>query len=310
MRIPVFLINFASQLINGIIRMKKILFILASIIISLTASAYDKVFFHCDKDTIIINDLLKSPELSEMDNSQRLAFFAKQLTGADSNLRSEILEADSVLFTIDVHSFNPLSLISTCISLTQAYETSSAPNWRDFASKYESVMFKGGKAGDFVSRFLYPSDWIADNIFRGNITDETLQMEGLNIKKKEKSIDYISHHKDSFKAFANSQNLDRIKMLEMGFRNHQIIYVSNGDLTNPARFKRIAKDGDIVFLLCTDFNLDSRDMGIVYHDGDVLKYIHISPSDNKVITEELPFDLFVKRNIKRIQGARVMRISQ
>lgn len=310
MRIPVFLINFVGHIINGIIRMKRYLFILASIIISLSASGYDKVFFHCDKDTIIINGLLKSPELDEMDNAQRMAFFAKNLTNTESNIRREILEADTTLFTIDVHSFNPLSLISTCIALAQAYETSSAPNWRDFASKYESVMFKGGKAGDFVSRFLYSSDWIADNIFRGNIIDETLQMEGLNIKKKEKSIDYISHHKDSFKAFENPKNLDRIKMLEMGFRNHQIIYVSNGDLTNPARFKRIAKDGDIVFLLCTDFNLDSRDMGIVYHDGDNLRFIHISPAEDKVVVEELPFELYVKRNIKRIQGARVMRISQ
>lgn len=290
--------------------MKKYLSILASIIISLSASGYDKVFFHCDKDTIIINDLLKSPSLSEMDNSQRVAFFAKNLTNTESNIHREILEADTTLFSIDVHTFNPLSLISTCIALAQAYETSSAPNWRDFAAKYENVMFKSGKAGDFVSRFLYPSDWIADNIFRGNIVDETLQMEGLNIKKKEKSIDYISHHKDSFKALSNPKNLDRMKMLEMGFRNHQIIYVSNGDLTNPSRFKRIAKDGDMVFLLCTDFNLDSRDMGIVCHDGDDLKFIHISPSEDKVVVEQLPFELYVKRNIKRIQGARVMRISK
>lgn len=289
--------------------MKKYLLLLASVIISLSATGYDKVFFHCDKDTVFINELLKSPELLDLDNTQRVAFFAKKFIGAESNVRREILEADTTLFNIDIHTFNPLSLISSCIALAQAYETSSAPNWRDFASKYEGVMFKSAKAGDFVSRFLYPSDWIADNIFRGNIIDETLQIEGLNVKKKEKSIDYISHHPDAFKALANPHNLDRMKMLEMGFRNHQMIYVSNGDLTNPTRFKKYAKDGDIIFLLCTDFNLDSRDMGILFFEGDRLNFIHIPPSGESVILDELPFEQYVKRNIKRIQGARVMRIN-
>lgn len=279
------------------------------LIVSATLSfAYDNVRFHCDKDTTVINKLLKSPELIGMKKNDQVAFFAKQLVGAESNLRQEILEADTTLFTIDIHTFNPLSLISTCIALTQAYETSSAPNWRAFAEKYESIMYKGGKAGDFVSRFLYPSDWIADNIFRGNIYDATQRFEGMNIRKKEKSIDYISHHKDSFKAFSNPENLNRIKMLEMGFRNHQIMFVSNGDLTNPTRYKKNAENGDIVFLHATDFNLDSRDMGVIIKEGNDLLFIHMSPTEEKVIIDPLTFDAYVKRNIKRIQGARVIRI--
>lgn len=292
--------------------MKKLRFILFAIILSCSAaisSAYDDVQFHCESDTIIINELLRSPELAGMDKAHQVAFFAKKLVGSPSSLRSEILEADTMIFTINIHSFHPLSLISTCIALAQAYETSSAPNWRDFAAKYENVMFKSGRARDFVSRFLYPSDWIVDNIFRGNIIDRTQRLEGLNIKRSDKSIDYISHHKDSFKAFANQKNLDRMKMLEMGFRNHQIIYVSNGDLTNPSRYKKAAKDGDIIFLLCQDFNLDSRDMGILVEEDGNLLFIHFSPDMEKVVIDELPFENYVKRNIKRIRGARVISIN-
>lgn len=275
---------------------------------SFMASAYDDINFHCDQDTIVINQLLQSPELADMSKPDQLAFFAKNLIGSQSNLRQDILEADSLIFTVDIHSFNPLSLISTCIALVKAYETSSSPNWRDFADMYENVMFKGGRAGDFVSRFLYPADWIADNIFRGNIYDGTQRLEGMNIKRREKSIDYISHNADSFKAFDNPVNLDRIKMLEMGFRNHQYSYITNGDLTNPKRYKLQAKDGDIIFLLCQDYNLDSKDMGIIVNDGDNLRFIHVSPTLDKVVAEDLPFDIFVKRNIKRIQGARLIRI--
>ncbi len=292
--------------------MNKFRFHILSIFLTFSAAlsfAYDNIYFHCDSDTAVINKLLKSPKLANMPKHRQVAFFAKNFVGAESNMRKEILEADTTLFTIDIHSFNPLSLISTCIALAQAYETSSAPDWRDFAEKYEKIMYKGGKAGDFVSRFLYPSDWIADNIFRDNIYDATRRFEGLNVRKKEKSIDYISHNKDSFKALSNPKNLDRIKMLEMGFRNHQIIYVSNGDLTNPSRYKSVAEDGDIVFLLTPDFNLDSRDMGIIVKEEDNLRFIQVSPTEEKVIIEPLTFNAYVKRNIKRIQGARVIRIN-
>ncbi len=277
---------------------------------ALSAKAFDSVAFHCDQDTAIINRLLSSPELKDMAPESRVAFFARNLVGAESGLRPQILEADTMIFTVDVHTFTPLSLISTCVALAKAYETSTTPNWRDFADKYENVMFKKGKATDFVSRFLYPSDWIADNIFRGNVEDVSFNLDGLAARKKEKSLDYISHHKDSFKAFANPKNYDRLKMLEMGFRNHQIPYISNGDLMNSNRFKPQAKEGDIFFLLTPDFNLDSREMGILTRDGDRLLIIQLSPSKDKVTLEELPFENYVKRNVKRIQGARIIRISK
>ena len=281
-----------------------------SLIFSISSRAYDIIEFHCDKDTILINTLLNSPELKEMAQESRVAFFAKNLIGAQSAVKSQILETDTMVYTIDVHSFTPLSFISTCIALAQAYETSSSPNWRDFADKYEKVMFKRGEATDFVSRFLYPSDWISDNIFRGNVTDVTFNLEGLAARKKEKSLDYISHHKDDFKAFANPDNYERIKMLEMGFRNHQIPYISNGDLMNPKRFHAQAKDGDIFFLLTPDFNLASRETGILTLEGDKLLIIQLSPSKENVTLEELPFENYIKRNVKRIQGARIIRIAK
>lgn len=281
-----------------------------SVFFFVSANAYDNIEFHCDQDTTLINTLLNSSELKDMAPENRVAFFAKKLVGTPSALRSQILEADTMVYTIDVHSFTPLSFISTCIALAQAYESSSSPNWRDFADKYENVMFKRGDATDFVSRFLYPSDWISDNIFRGNVTDATFNLDGITARKKEKSLDYISHHKDSFKAFENQNNLDRLKMLEMGFRNHQIPYISNGDLMNSKRFNPQAKDGDIFFLLTPDFNLDSREMGILTRDGEKLLIIQLSPSKDTVTLEELPFENYIKRNVKRIQGARIIRLAK
>ena len=277
---------------------------------ALSTKAYDSVAFHCDQDTTIINTLLSSPELKDLTPGSRVAFFAEKLAGSPSSLRKDILEGESLEFTVNAHEFTPLSLISTCIALAQAYETSSAPNWRDFADKYENVMYKKGQASDFVSRFLYPSDWITDNIFRGNVTDVTTHLDGLNPKRKEKSIDYISHHRNAFKALADSTNFDRIKMLEMGFRNHQIPYINNGDLMNANRFKPQAKDGDIFFLLTPDYNLDSREMGILSKKGDKLLIIQLSPSKDAVTIEELPFENYIKRNVKRIQGARIIRIAK
>lgn len=286
--------------------------LMATAILSISSpslvKAYTDVNFHCDSDTTEINALLRSAELKDMTQAQRVSFFASKLVGAKSSLREDLLEATEAPMTVNIHTFNPLSFISTCVALAQAYETSSAPGWRDFAEMYEKVMYKGGHAGDFVSRFMYPSDWIADNIFRSNVEDATQRMDGLNIRRKERSIDYISHHPAAFKAFESQDLLDKMKMLEMGFRNHQIPYVSTGDLTNPKRFKPLAADGDIVFLLATDFDLDSREMGILRLRDENMIFIQVSPTGDKVVAEELPFENYVKRNVKRIQGARIIRI--
>lgn len=79
---------------------------------------------------------------------------------------------------------------------------------------------------------------------------------------------------------------------------------------NPKRYKPQAKDGDIFFLLTPDFNLDSREMGILTRDGDKLLIIQLSPSKESVTMEELPFENYIKRNVKRIQGARIIRIAK
>lgn len=287
---------------------KTILLTIAAACATLNAAGYNNIAYHCESDTTLINQLLRTPELSGMSKGDRVAFFAKKFVGSPSNLKSDILEAEDAAFTLNAHTFNPLSLISTCVALAQAYETSSAPNWRDFADKYESVMYKGGKARGFVSRFLYSSDWIADNIFRDNVTDATAGYDGLLPHRRERSIDYISHHKDSFKALADSATFERLKMLEMGFRNHQIPYLTNGDLTNIKRFTPQAKEGDIFFLITPENDLDSREMGILVWEGDKLIIIQVSENQGKVVMEPLPFDAYVKRNIKRIKGARFVRI--
>ncbi|MDE6340957.1 MAG: DUF1460 domain-containing protein, partial [Muribaculaceae bacterium] len=164
---------------------------LITLLISLLAPAafaFENATFHCEQDTTVINSLLSNSELKEMTPAERVAFFAKKLAGTPSSLREEILESDTTGFVVSIHGFTPIGFISTCIALAQAYETSSAPAWRDFAEKYESVMYKGGKAGDFASKMLYGSDWITDNIFRGNVTDATPDIEGIAIRRKEKSI--------------------------------------------------------------------------------------------------------------------------
>ena len=79
---------------------------------------------------------------------------------------------------------------------------------------------------------------------------------------------------------------------------------------NSSRFKAQAKEGDIFFLLTPDFNLDSREMGILTFDGNRLMIIQLSPSKDEVTLEELPFENYVKRNVKRIQGARIIRLAR
>lgn len=68
------------------------------------------------------------------------------------------------------------------------------------------------------------------------------------------------------------------------------------------------KRGYFLFI-APDFNLDSREMGILIKEGDQLLIIQSSPTQDKVTMESLPFENYVKRNIKRIKGARIIRVN-
>lgn len=50
-------------------------------------------------------------------------------------------------------------------------------------------------------------------------------------------------------------------------------------------------------------------MGILIKEGDQLLIIQSSPTQDKVTMESLPFENYVKRNIKRIKGARIIRVN-
>ena len=103
--------------------MKKVLLILALIMVACTtkptgqqeaqaATPTTKMRFHCDSDTIVINQLLMKGHNSGINDANALIeFYARQLLGTP--YVAHTLEADEEVLTINIHELDCLTFIET-----------------------------------------------------------------------------------------------------------------------------------------------------------------------------------------------------
>ena len=166
--------------------------------------------FHCEKDTAVIERLLQ--EAPKYDSPQNSVYhFASQLI--DSPYKANTLEGDQEYLSINVHEFDCVTLVETAIALAKT-SVAPSPSWRSFASNLESIRYRKGTMDGYSSRLHYMTDWIADNVYRGNIKELTQEIEGATTIVK--SLNYMSRHKEQYKALSDSANLTEIKRVEMG----------------------------------------------------------------------------------------------
>ena len=129
------------------------------------ATPITQMRFHCDGDTVAINELLLKGHNSELNDANALVeFYARQLLGTP--YVAHTLEADEEVLTINIHQLDCLTFIETLYALTRA-TLDGRYSWRDYAANIENVRYRGGEMGDYSSRIHYISEWIIDNHVRG-----------------------------------------------------------------------------------------------------------------------------------------------
>ena len=106
--------------------------------------------FHCDSDTIIINDLLKKGiDCGLTDANSLVEFYARQLLGTP--YVAHTLEGDEEMLTINIHELDCLTFIESLYALTRA-TLDGRYSWRDYAANIENVRYRGGEMGDYSTR--------------------------------------------------------------------------------------------------------------------------------------------------------------
>lgn len=258
--------------------------------------------FHCEKDTLLINDLLKKGYDSGLKDANALVeYYARQLLGTP--YVAHTLEADEEILTINVHQLDCLTFIETLYALTRA-TLNQRYSWRDYAANIENVRYRGGEMKDYSSRIHYISEWIIDNHVRGNLVEVTLDLPHVDYMVKD--IDYMSKNPDKYSQLKNDTAMvEKIRRHEL--RRHRFPYLKRSWL-NDKEVKAALRSGDFVSLVTRADGLDVSHNGIIIVDEKGDPYLlDASMSGGKVMLESKPLYRFLEKSKNNI-GIRVFRM--
>lgn len=292
--------------------MKKLIFLMLTLLLACAprqasqqvahAATMAQMRFHCDGDTVLINQLLmKGYESGLSDANALIEFYARQLLGTP--YVAHTLEGDQEILTINIHELDCLTFIETLYSLTRA-TLNRRYSWRDFAANVENIRYRGGEMGDYSSRIHYISEWIIDNHIRGNLVEITPDLPHVDYMIK--NIDYMTHHTDSYRQLKNdSVMVEKIRRYEL--RRHRFPYVKRSWLNDKA-VKAALRSGDFVSLVTKTEGLDVSHNGIIIVDDKGDPYLlDASMSGGKVMLEGKPLFKYLERSKTNI-GIRVFRM--
>lgn len=271
------------------------------------AASVQQMRFHCDQDTLRINQLLQDGLASRLKTANELvAYYADRLLGTP--YVAHTLESDEERLTINIDELDCTTFIETLYALTRTTLTGRY-SWRDYAANLENLRYRDGQMGDYSSRLHYISDWIVNNHARGNLVEVTADLPHATYMVK--TIDFMTQHKDSYRSLkGDSAMVEKIRRFEMGYRNHRMPYLKKSWLGDKA-VKAALRSGDFVGLVTKVEGLDISHLGIIHKDDKGEIYLlDASMSGGKVMLEKKNLRDHLSGNKSTCLGIRVFRIME
>lgn len=261
-----------------------------------------QIRYHCSNDTTEINTLLQAGVKSGLTCPNDLViFYAQRLKGIP--YVAHTLEGKTEKLTINVDQFDCTTFVETLYALTSA-TLDKRVSWRDYANKLESLRYRGGVMDDYASRLHYISDWIVNNTNRGNIKEMTADIPGS--KDMIKTLDFMTTHRSSYPALADSTEFAKLKNFEIGYRLHKFPYVKKEWLRSKETYAAL-ESGDIICIVTKMEGLDISHLGIIKKEAGKIYFIDASSIGKKVQQENDDLFEYLRRSRSSL-GIRVIRI--
>ena len=282
------------------IHLDKFLIILSILIISCYQSVSGTVRYHCREDSVKVMDILKAAGQADSYGG-KVAAAAKAMRGIPFGKAADNDSIGTIVIRLD--SINQREFINIALAAAKTAQL-SVPTLREFEKYLENVSRRKGQDEGFASQFFYGADWIVDNVFRGNLKEMTEYLEAGNYRTK--TLDYVSRHPEQFPALADSATMDKIKVIEFGYRSHRIPHLKKQTIGNKG-VKELLKDGDIILLSPPDADFDIYDIGIISMENGEPTLVHISREKEEVVLDPYPVSRLFKIESQFFYGYRWLR---
>lgn len=203
---------------------------------------------------------------------------------------------------INLRQFDCTTFVESCIALSKTLKTGDH-TFSNFCNQLQIIRYRDGKITDYSSRLHYVTDWIYDNSKKGILKNESSVLGGtLN----NKTINFMSSHTDAYKPLRNNAELQqKITDTESQINNRDGYYFVKKENIN--KISNQVLNGDIVVFATSINGLDYTHIGIAYHDGIKLTFIHASSKAMKVIVEPQSLSDYCLKST-RCTGVSILRI--
>lgn len=217
---------------------------------------------------------------------------------------STLEKGDEEELVVNLNEFDCTTLVETAVALAGTIKSGecSLPLFRYIL---QFIRYRDGAIDGYSSRLHYVTDWIDNNVKAEVITNMTDSLGGIKIAK---SIDFMTTHTDSYKQLMNREEMvDKMREIESEINERGTYsYIPKKDIS---RIAGKIKDGDIIAFATSIDGLDYSHMGIAFHDGGRLTFIHASTRTKTVTVEKQTLIDYCMKST-RCTGISVLRVRE
>lgn len=264
-----------------------------------------KYRFHCDRDTIEIADMLaRLAPMADRPINEIAVAAASLLEGRP--YVGHTLEGDVEQMVINVDQLDCVTFVENCFAMARTV-SEGRRSWREFARNIESLRYRKGVQGTYDTRLHYTTDWINDNVYRGNIIDVTPTLAGA--RSMTKTLDFMTRNRQLYPALKDDSVYNRCRDIEAGLRSMLIPYVTR-ESSNQKNVICDLRDGDMISFLSPKSNLDSSHVALLRIIDGKPYMMHASMKAGKVVFENEPLWNYFKYSKRDAPGFRVLRLKE
>ncbi|MBR4215171.1 MAG: DUF1460 domain-containing protein [Bacteroidales bacterium] len=179
---------------------------------------------------------------------------------------------------VNLNRFDCMTFVESVLALSIDY-MSDDPDYHNFENILQKIRYRGGDISGYTSRLHYTSDWIFDNTQKQTVVDRTKQLGGLAFRPV---LTYMSTHPQSYTQLKdNKQAVDSMRLIEKQINLRKAMnYIPKYKV---ATIEKNINSGDIIMITTSTPGLDYAHVGFAIKDGNVLKFIHASSDQKKVV---------------------------
>jgi len=150
----------------------------------------------------------------------------------------------------------------------------------DYIQELTFVRYRNGKIHNYASRLHYTADWIYDNVKKGVVDDITPVIGGERIKF---DIFFMTDNSEQYPSLRRTPKLiAEIGSIEDSINKRDYYYIPTEK--TPQFLDRIQM-GDIICVVTSKEGLDYSHTGIAHVEKGVVRMLHASSKEKKVILD-------------------------